>query len=174
MGLLTGVIVGIVVVMGGVLLVFGGAQSSREFRASVPYTTRWMLARAVRSLPDDKRERYEEEWAAHLDQLTGWTTKWIAVVGFNLAAFRITVAGRWPIIASFCYGIVAISTLPFGLLSGRDTDTHKLKSLVGIAVTLALLIIGLFLVQELRAKSTIEDCLLSGRGNCESFVSSLR
>lgn len=46
-----------------------------------------------------------------------------------------------------------------------DAD-RQTASLAGLAVTLALIVLGLFLVHALQAKSRIEDCLLSGRTNC--------
>ncbi len=47
---------------------------------------------------------------------------------------------------------------------------RQTASLAAVAVTLLLLILGLFLVRELTAKSRIEDCLLSGRRNCDVVV----
>jgi hypothetical protein len=52
-------------------------------------------------------------------------------------------------------------------LEAADRQT---ASLAGVVVTLALLVIGLFLVQELRTKTLIEDCLMSGRRDCDIFV----
>jgi hypothetical protein len=37
-------------------------------------------------------------------------------------------------------------------------------------VVLLLLVGGLFLVQQLRAASMVEDCLLAGRRNCDVLV----
>jgi hypothetical protein len=49
----------------------------------------------------------------------------------------------------------------------RDEDADRqTASLAAIAVTLLLLVIGLFLVRTLHHTATIEDCLLSGRTNC--------
>jgi hypothetical protein len=47
---------------------------------------------------------------------------------------------------------------------------RQTASLAGIAVTLLLLIVGLFLVRELHAKAAIEDCLMAGRSNCDWLV----
>ena len=47
---------------------------------------------------------------------------------------------------------------------------RQTASLAGIAVTLLLLIVGLFLVRELHAKAAIEDCLMAGRSNCDGLV----
>jgi hypothetical protein len=69
---------------------------------------------------------------------------------------------------------------PIFRLSFRQTDlerdelqaaeARRTAGLVGIAVTLALLIVGLFLVQRLHHAAKIEDCLLSGRNNCDALV----
>lgn len=43
---------------------------------------------------------------------------------------------------------------------------RQTASLAGLAVSLLLIVLGLFLVQELHAKSQLEDCLLSGQRHC--------
>jgi hypothetical protein len=50
---------------------------------------------------------------------------------------------------------------------GADRQT---ASLAGLAVTLFLVVIGLFLVRQLHAKAAIEDCLLAGRRNCDVLI----
>ena len=47
--------------------------------------------------------------------------------------------------------------------AGADRRT---AALVGLAIILALAIIAVVLVRELRKKSALEDCLMSGRTNC--------
>ncbi|MFL5287551.1 MAG: hypothetical protein ACJ8AW_42900 [Rhodopila sp.] len=55
--------------------------------------------------------------------------------------------------------------------AARDADAaRQTAGLVGIAVILLLLVIGLFLVQHLRASAAIEDCLMAGRSNCDALV----
>ena len=51
-----------------------------------------------------------------------------------------------------------------------DAEQRRSSGLVGIAITLALLVAGLFLVQKLHHVSIIEDCMLSGRSNCDALV----
>ena len=51
--------------------------------------------------------------------------------------------------------------------SGRQT-----ASLAAAAFLLALLVVGVFLVQQLRAAAAVQDCLMSGRHNCQPIVSS--
>ncbi len=46
------------------------------------------------------------------------------------------------------------------------------SSLAGLALALFLVVIGLFLIHHLRDKARVEDCLLSGRINCDQLVSS--
>ena len=47
-----------------------------------------------------------------------------------------------------------------------DAD-RQTASLGGLAVALLLVVLGLFLVRELHAKSVLEDCLLAGRMTCQ-------
>lgn len=57
----------------------------------------------------------------------------------------------------------------------RDTEQEEANrvtaSLAGLAMALALVVLGLFLVQTLRDKARVEDCLLAGRTNCDQLVS---
>ena len=50
---------------------------------------------------------------------------------------------------------------------------RQTASLAGVAITLLLLVAGLFLVHVLHNKAMIEDCLLSGRSNCDAVLSNL-
>lgn len=54
--------------------------------------------------------------------------------------------------------------------SDEEAD-RQTASLAAVAVTLFLIVLGLFLVRELRAKSLLEDCLLAGRTNCVELAS---
>jgi hypothetical protein len=57
----------------------------------------------------------------------------------------------------------------------EQTDADRqTASLAGLAVTLLLVVIGLFLVRELKAKSLVEDCLLAGRQDCDVVVAVVR
>ena len=47
--------------------------------------------------------------------------------------------------------------------AGADRQT---ASLAALAVTLLLVVIGLALVQQLRAATDFEDCVMSGRSTC--------
>ena len=48
----------------------------------------------------------------------------------------------------------------------RDADERRSTALIGLIIILALAIAGVLLVRELRERSRLEDCLMSGRTNC--------
>ena len=48
--------------------------------------------------------------------------------------------------------------------------TRVTNSLAAMAFALALVVVGLFLVQQLAHKARVEDCLLSGRRNCDAMI----
>jgi len=52
----------------------------------------------------------------------------------------------------------------------QEEANRQTASLAGVAITLLLLVIGLFLIRELHAKAQIEDCLMAGRTNCDILV----
>jgi hypothetical protein len=52
----------------------------------------------------------------------------------------------------------------------EEAANRQTASLGGVAITLLLLVLGLFLVHELHAKVAIEDCLMAGRINCDRLV----
>lgn len=56
------------------------------------------------------------------------------------------------------------------LEADEEAANRQTASLAGVAITLLLLVIGLFLVRELHAKVAVEDCLMSGRSNCDWLV----
>jgi hypothetical protein len=50
---------------------------------------------------------------------------------------------------------------------------RQTASLAGVAITLLLVVAGLFLVHVLHDKAVVEDCLLSGRSNCDAVLANL-
>ncbi len=58
-------------------------------------------------------------------------------------------------------------------IDDQEAADRQTASLAGVAITLLLLVIGLFLVRELQAKAVLEDCLLSGRTNCDVVINNL-
>jgi uncharacterized membrane protein len=54
----------------------------------------------------------------------------------------------------------------------REGADRQTASLAGLAVTLLLVIVCLVVMRELHRKSAVEDCLMSGRSNCDVVLSS--
>ena len=53
----------------------------------------------------------------------------------------------------------------------EQTQANRVTgSLAGLAFALLLVVVGLVLVQHLASKARLEDCLLSGRLNCDAMV----
>lgn len=50
--------------------------------------------------------------------------------------------------------------------SRQAAEDRLTASLGGLAMALALVVLGLFLAGHLRAQAHLEDCLLAGRTNC--------
>lgn len=61
-----------------------------------------------------------------------------------------------------------------GTIEDKAAEEDRLTaSLAGLVVALIVVVAGLFLVQHLRDKAHIEDCLLAGRSNCDAVMASL-
>jgi uncharacterized membrane protein len=54
----------------------------------------------------------------------------------------------------------------------REGADRQTASLAGLAITLLIVVACLFLMRELHHKSAVEDCLLSGRSNCDVVLNS--
>ena len=60
---------------------------------------------------------------------------------------------------------------------GEDEQAEENRltsSLAGLMAALLIVVASLFLVIQLREKARIEDCLLSGRTNCDAVVAGLQ
>ncbi len=53
-----------------------------------------------------------------------------------------------------------------GPLNQDPGPDSRRPALIGLAVVLALVVIGYFLMTALRQNANLEDCLMSGRRNC--------
>ena len=66
---------------------------------------------------------------------------------------------------------------PTHAFPGEDEQAEENRvtsSLAGLVVALLIVVAGLFLFIQLRDKARIEDCLLSGRTNCDILVVALQ
>jgi hypothetical protein len=51
-------------------------------------------------------------------------------------------------------------------MTDPDRGGNRLGAIAGLAVAVVLLVVGLWLARELSATSKMQDCLMSGRTNC--------
>lgn len=51
-------------------------------------------------------------------------------------------------------------------MSEREPKENRRPAMAGLAVAVVLLAVGLWLAHELTAASKMQDCLMSGRTNC--------
>jgi len=67
-----------------------------------------------------------------------------------------------------------MSWMRVGAIEDEAAEENRLTaSLAGLVVALMLVVAGLFLIQQLRDKARIEDCLMAGRFNCDAVVAIL-
>ena len=67
------------------------------------------------------------------------------------------------------------SRTPISREDREEDDARFTVSLAGLAVSLALMLVGLYLLDALAAEGRLEDCLMQGRLNCERVdLSALR
>ena len=59
---------------------------------------------------------------------------------------------------------------PWLIEEDEEDANRQTASLAGVAITLLLLVVGVFLIRELHAKSAIEDCLMAGRLQCDFLL----
>jgi hypothetical protein len=57
-----------------------------------------------------------------------------------------------------------------GAEEDQQEADRQTASLAGLAFSLFLVVVSLFLVRTLHAKCAVEDCLLAGHSNCDSLV----
>lgn len=62
-----------------------------------------------------------------------------------------------------------IHRLVFNDHAADDADRQTM-SLAGLAVTLVILVLCVWLTKQLQTKSAIENCLMAGRNNCDALV----
>ncbi len=55
-----------------------------------------------------------------------------------------------------------------------EAEDRQTASLAGLAITLLIVIACLFVGRQLHLKSAVEDCLMSGRSNCDVVLQSAR
>jgi hypothetical protein len=65
-----------------------------ELKAWRPWLTRRLIAFAARRVPTEQQDRYEEEWASYVEEITGEVGRVLAAVGLLRAAIQIGIVSR--------------------------------------------------------------------------------
>src|SRR5690349_10493989 len=76
------------IMIGAILSGAFANQVANEFRAWTPTLVDFLISRAARKLPEDQRERYEEEWASYVRDIPGETGKVVSAIGLMFASQR--------------------------------------------------------------------------------------
>lgn len=82
------IMIAILIVIGSFAAGIAGNMLANELYDQAPSFARWLIDRAVMQLPDDQRDRYREEWLAHLDELPGSLGKLCHAFDCSLRAAR--------------------------------------------------------------------------------------
>ena len=87
-----------------------------DSKALLPWISERVVRRAVRSLPESQRERYNEEWRSHQSEMPGEIAKLFAALGFLKAGWRMSkiLSGRTSQLP-----VAPKSTKPGPAVSGR-------------------------------------------------------
>jgi len=64
-----------------------------------------------------------------------------------------------------------VQNLGFSRDDEQEEVDRQTASLAGLAVTLFLVVAGLFVIHQLEIKGAVEDCLLARHSNCDSILS---
>jgi hypothetical protein len=151
-----GVIVTAILTVVGVLLTIFVAVVSRlvadDLKAWSPRLVDWLIRKAVARLPEDQRERMDEEWRSHIDGTPGELWKLVEGVGF-LRAARVLAPVTAPdqflvrlflVFVRFNVPVFLFISGAFGGLAGNwlDEATHAfgnpwslILTLVGMCIT---------------------------------------
>jgi len=70
--------------------------AAAEFYANGPRIAKWLISRAVLRLPDNARDRYQEEWEAHSAELPGSMAKLQHALGCRFRASAVARALAGP------------------------------------------------------------------------------
>lgn len=76
--------------MGHFLVALLGKLAADEIKAWLPWITEQLIQAAVRKLPAERQERYNEEWRSHLNDLPSGLAKLWAACGFLYAVGKVS------------------------------------------------------------------------------------
>lgn len=86
MGLIWGAVISVVGVVGAILISVTARIISEDIKEWLPWITHCLIERAVDRLPESERQRLEEEWRSHVNELPGSLTKIYTAYGYLSAS----------------------------------------------------------------------------------------
>jgi lipopolysaccharide/colanic/teichoic acid biosynthesis glycosyltransferase len=84
-----GAIIALGVVVASIIGAALSQQLADELKAWTPWLAEYFVKHAIRRLPQQHRERYGEEWHAHIDEIPGQIGKLFVALGFVIASVEI-------------------------------------------------------------------------------------
>jgi hypothetical protein len=106
----------LVLALGGILAAILNRLSGGAFDAWIPRFTGWLLDLATNRLPEDQRERFAEEWASHVNEVSGDVGKIAFAWGCVSAAQEIASLLSRPALIRFldrCSDLLRRAMRPF-------------------------------------------------------------
>jgi hypothetical protein len=82
--------------LGAIFGFFCARQLVDELKAWTPWIIKRLIGLSVARLPGNRRERFEEEWKSHINDIPGDVGKIIVALGFLVAAMKIAAMDRAP------------------------------------------------------------------------------
>jgi hypothetical protein len=67
-----------------------------------------------------------------------------------------------------------VKRLGFNRDDAQEEADRQSVSLAGLAVSLAVVVAGVYVIHQLETKAAIEDCLLAGHANCDIILTNAR
>ena len=83
------IVLGVAGGIGALVFAIFAKIAADDLKEVAPLFTQKIFNSAVRNLPESKRERYTEEWSAHLSEVQGIIGKVVFVLHLNLAGLKI-------------------------------------------------------------------------------------
>ena len=81
-------------IIAGALTAVLSSIVAAEIRAWSPSIIRSLIKFAVGRLPENQRQRFEEEWQSHVNDVPGCVGKFLVAVGFSIAAYDVALNDR--------------------------------------------------------------------------------
>lgn len=100
-----------------------------EIIANGQRIAKWLIAGAVPRIPEHDRERFREEWLAHLDELPGFIGKLRHALGCNWKGVAVALRNRPRRIQASADMTASSNLVVDAIGKGRSSPPHHLEAL---------------------------------------------